>query len=68
MKQLKQLPLEELDDLFRQATTAAKQAADARGLPTVGQDSNFVATGPLIKSSGADHEPEADHEHGRNVA
>jgi hypothetical protein len=57
MKELKQLPLEELDDLFRQATIAAKQAADARGLAKAGLDENDNL---VIES------PKTDY--GRNVA
>lgn len=63
MKELKQLSLEELDDLFRHATSAAKKVAKARGLPKVGLDQD----GKLVESSEADHNSEADYEHG-NVA
>ncbi|MCA1452794.1 hypothetical protein I6F35_06115 [Bradyrhizobium sp. BRP22] len=46
MKAIKDISLKELDDMFRAATLAAKEQADAHGLPVVGLDKN----GKLVSS------------------
>jgi len=50
MKELQNLTLQEIDDLFRTATIAAKEEADAHDLPVVGIDEN----GNLIVHPGFD--------------
>jgi hypothetical protein len=46
MKAVKDLSLKELDELFRAATSAAKEEADARGLPVVGLDKDGKLVSP----------------------
>lgn len=48
MRELIELPLEQLDEIFRSATKAAKEEADHHGLPEVGEDE----TGRLVKHPG----------------